>query len=267
MHNGEIGADVTRLQRLLNQAGFKIAIDGIYGPATEQAVTHLQRRAGLVADGIAGPKTIAALESGDRNTRHLSEAALQQAADRLGVTIAAIKAVNQVESNGSGYLVDGRPVILYERHVAWRLLAEVADYSEERIAELVARHPNLIHPKRGAYIGGPGEWSRLFSATQIIPQDIAHAACSWGQYQIMGYHWPRLGYESLAAFIAAMRASEAAQLDAFVRYIESEPPLHKAIKSRKWTDFARLYNGPDYKANLYDVKLQRAYERYAEVAA
>ena len=32
-------------------------IDGHYGPATEQAVRRLQRRAGLSVDGVAGPRT------------------------------------------------------------------------------------------------------------------------------------------------------------------------------------------------------------------
>ena len=48
--------------------------------------------------------------------------------------------------------------------------------------------------------------------------------------------------------------------------VEAEPALHKAIKARKWVDVASLYNGPAYKANLYDIKLARAYDRYAETA-
>lgn len=259
MHNGAIGSNVTQLQRMLNAAGLQVAADGWFGPATEQALIAFQRRAGLVADGIAGPKTIAALVSRNRNPHHLSEQDLAQAAARLGVPVAAIKAVNTVESNGNGLQDDGRPVILYERHIAHRLLVESGQDAEA----LAFRYPNLINPKRGGYAGGPAEWSRLASALQVIPPEIAHGACSWGQYQIMGYHWQRIGYASIDAFVTAMHLSEAEQLDAFARYIEADPTLHKALKARKWPDFARLYNGPDYKANLYDIKLQRAYDRYA----
>ena len=42
---------------------------------------------------------------------------------------------------------------------------------------------------------------------------------------------------------------------------QSGAALLKALQSRKWADFARLYNGPAYKENLYDVKLARAYEQ------
>ncbi|WP_328515044.1 N-acetylmuramidase domain-containing protein [Ralstonia pseudosolanacearum] len=33
-----------------------------------------------------------------------------------------MRAVNEVESRGSGFLPDGRPVILFERHVMYRQL-------------------------------------------------------------------------------------------------------------------------------------------------
>ena len=61
-----------------------------------------------------------------------------------------------------------------------------------------------------------------------------------------------------------MSAGESQQFDAFVRFIETDPVLHKALKGRKWAEFAKLYNGPDYQRNLYDIKLQRAYERHAD---
>ncbi|MEG6992119.1 N-acetylmuramidase domain-containing protein, partial [Pseudomonas aeruginosa] len=50
----------------------------------------------------------------------------------------------------------------------------------------------------------------------------------------------------------------------FVRFIEADPALLKALKGRKWAEFARRYNGPAYARNLYDVKLERAYARHSE---
>ncbi len=50
------------LQVKLNAHGAQLIADGSYGPLTTLAVQSFQRRAGLDADGIVGPKTWAALE-------------------------------------------------------------------------------------------------------------------------------------------------------------------------------------------------------------
>jgi peptidoglycan hydrolase-like protein with peptidoglycan-binding domain/TPR repeat protein len=55
---------VRALQRLLARAGDEPGpIDGRYGPLTERAVTRFQAEHGLEVDGIAGPHTLAALNS------------------------------------------------------------------------------------------------------------------------------------------------------------------------------------------------------------
>jgi peptidoglycan hydrolase-like protein with peptidoglycan-binding domain len=41
--------------------GYRIIVDGDYGPETRQAVTSFQMHAGIVADGMAGAQTKAKL--------------------------------------------------------------------------------------------------------------------------------------------------------------------------------------------------------------
>lgn len=264
LRKGDTGTAVTTLQRRLQAVGLKTETDGWFGPATEAAVIAFQRRAGLVADGIAGHKTMAALEQREKDPKHLAEADLIRAANRLGVPLAAIKAVNEVESSGAGFLADGRPVILYERHVALARLLEHGA-SQEQADALAARYPAILNLKRGGYVGGAAEWSRVASARQALPDwpGIPWEACSWGQFQIMGYHFQRLGYASIDDFVTQMQAGEAQQLEAFCRFIEDEPALLKALKARKWADFAKGYNGPAYKENLYDAKLAAAFDRHS----
>lgn len=256
------GAQVTYLQKLLVQAGFSVEADGWFGDQTESAVKLFQRQSGLVADGKVGPKTWAALSGGGVDQKSLSERDMARAAERLGVSLAAIKAVTEVESRGHGFFDDGRPVILYERHVAFSR-AMNAGLSSDQANALAEKYPNLVNEKRGGYIGGSSEWSRLASAKQILPDGIAESSCSWGMFQIMGYYWQHLGYESITDFVASMQSSEAMQLEAFCRFIEADPALHAALKNQKWAVFARGYNGPAFKENLYDVKLARACLRYS----
>ena len=64
-----------------------------------------------------------------------------------------------------------------------------------------------------------------------------------------------------------MSTTEGYHLQAFTAFIRANPALHTALRELRWATFARLYNGPDYRANLYDARLARAYARYAADAA
>jgi peptidoglycan hydrolase-like protein with peptidoglycan-binding domain len=61
VRKGSKGEAVKGLQNALRQRGHNVDIDGIFGPATENAVRQFQRDAGLTDDGIAGPDTWGAL--------------------------------------------------------------------------------------------------------------------------------------------------------------------------------------------------------------
>jgi len=191
-------------------------------------------------------------------SRLLREVDIAAAAELLDVPIATIKAVTEVESRGQGFLPDGRPVILFERHVFWdRLLAYNIDP-----APFAKQYPNVVGQKRGGYSGGVAEYIRLGTARQICPS-AGYESASWGAFQIMGYHYKRLGFDHIDAFVQAQQTSEGEQLATFVAFIQADPNLHRALKQRKWAQFARGYNGPAYAQNLYDAKLARAYARYA----
>lgn len=64
IQRGNRGSFVAELQRVLN-AWYPnlepLTIDGIFGPRTEARVRYLQQRAGITADGVAGPVTWAVL--------------------------------------------------------------------------------------------------------------------------------------------------------------------------------------------------------------
>jgi peptidoglycan L-alanyl-D-glutamate endopeptidase CwlK len=62
LRQGDSGADVKKLQEALRNAGFNPGLaDGVFGGGTQAAVLAFQISEGLLADGIAGPRTQAAL--------------------------------------------------------------------------------------------------------------------------------------------------------------------------------------------------------------
>ena len=56
---GSRGSEVKNIQTRLKKWGYYSgSVDGIYGTATKNAVIKFQKKNGLTADGIAGPKTL-----------------------------------------------------------------------------------------------------------------------------------------------------------------------------------------------------------------
>jgi peptidoglycan hydrolase-like protein with peptidoglycan-binding domain len=83
LREGSSGPEVTKLQQLLKDKRFDPGmIDGQFGPGTEAAVMAFQRSEGLVADGIAGPNTLAKL----RNKPAPPDAPLQDITDAVTVS-------------------------------------------------------------------------------------------------------------------------------------------------------------------------------------
>jgi hypothetical protein len=181
----------------------------------------------------------------------LQAADFTRAAAALGVPVAAIQAVTEVEARSNGFGPTGEPVILFERHV----------FSRRTGGRFDKTHPDVSNAAPGGY-GSYSDQHRRLQRASGLDRDAALESASWGLFQIMGYNHAAAGHETLQGFINAMYDSESEQLDSFVAFIKSNPRILAALKARDWATFARLYNGPAYKKNKYDTKLAAAYARH-----
>jgi hypothetical protein len=180
----------------------------------------------------------------------LDDGAIASAATAIGCEPAAVHAVIEVESRG-GFLPDGRPKMLFERHYFSRLTGRAYD----------AAHPDVSNPRRGGYEGGAAEYDRLARAIGLDRQAALRSA-SWGMFQIMGDNFGRCDFAYVEAFVAAMVSGEPAQLAAFVAFVR-HAKLDEVLARHDWAAFARGYNGPAFKANRYDQRLAEAWRRDA----
>lgn len=178
----------------------------------------------------------------------LDEDKIAEAARQLNCEVSAVRAVIDVESRG-GFLPDGRPKILFERHYFSRLTNKRYD----------ASHPDISQGSWGGYgAGGANQYTRLATAIKL-DRAAALRSASWGMFQIMGDNFKLVGFATVEAFVAAMVSGEAAQLDAFVAFVKKNG-LADELARHDWAGFARGYNGPNYRANRYDEKLATAYQ-------
>lgn len=189
----------------------------------------------------------------------LTPPGIARAAALIGCDLPAMQAVIAVEAVGEGFLPDGRPKILFERHKFHQL----ADPSQ--VGQWAKTVPDICNPKAGGYKGGAGEYSRLYRAVQLDGH-AAVMACSWGIGQVMGFNWKLAGERSLMGFLLAAHHDEDAQLMLMAAFIRSVGAADELCR-HDWAGFARLYNGAGYARNAYDTKLAAAYQRARRAGA
>lgn len=257
---GSSGEDVKYLQKLLIKNGYTISADGDFGPKTDKAVRDFQKSKGLKVDGIVGPATIKQLEEVDELLSiRLKESDFARAALNLDIPIATIKAVQEIETGGKGgFFSKNKPAILFEGHVFWNQLKKRGKKPED----FVKGNENILYPKwtKEYYKGGEKEYNRLEQAMKI-DQEAAIASASWGMFQIMGFNYISCGFTNILDFYKSMKESEGKQLDIFVSFIKANK-LDGYLRKLDWAGFASKYNGPGYKENKYDEKLEKAYKKY-----
>lgn len=201
--------------------------------------------------------------------KHLVAEDFTVAADRLGVPVYKIRAVDEVESAGGGLepgradilaldgpggFIDGElPKILFEAHKFSKWTGHKYDASNPDISS-AKWNPKL-------YKGGQSEWGRLWRAMQL-DREAALKSASWGRYQILGENYKLAGFSSVEDFVKAMQRDERAHLDAFCSFVEKSGLVEelRAISTVKdeCRAFAAGYNGPAYASGNYDGKLAAA---------
>jgi peptidoglycan hydrolase-like protein with peptidoglycan-binding domain len=179
----------------------------------------------------------------------------QAVANAIGCEVAAVRAVVSVEAAGSGFYSDSRPKILFEAQWFGDLTND--DYDDD--------YPSISSPvwNRNLYIGGVGEWDRLYLAC-TLDRIAAMKSASWGLGQVMGFNYKAAGYGDVETFVRDMHLSEGKQLMAMFNFIKSNG-LDRALIRKDWATFALGYNGESYRVNAYDQKLQDSYNYWVSV--
>ncbi len=202
--------------------------------------------------------------------KKLTRQQIVDAAVANGLEPAALRAVIAVESGGSGYIADGRVKILFERHVLWKRL-HTRGIDPRPLAEALPglcgsrwdpttypygksganQYTRIQHVLDWASANDPAHWESYKKA--------AYEACSWGLFQMMGYHYQACGYANVYTLKHAFEESEANQLAAILTWMGGNGLLTK-LEQKQWRAFVRGYNGSG-QVDHYTEKLLAAYER------
>ena len=228
--------DVAWVQAWLNaNCGTKIEVDGVWGTLSRS--TFISAMACRTAPAIM-------------------EQELQTIAEQLGdKDTKRIKAVADVESNGSGWFNSGLPKILWERHKFWK---HTADKS-------VSLYSN---PSAGGYTmdananGINDSWEKLSYAIGKDPL-AALKSISIGKFQVLGRYYLECGYKHPIEMLCAASRDEYAHYAMLRDYILNVAKLKEAFLALSTNPndnraFARGYNGKAYERYEYHIKLAKA---------
>ena len=251
------------IQYCLDAIGYNLGqIDGLWGNRTQAAYEAFCRTYQLKPTEVSPQTAWFFLEPTVpgitilRPPKALTDSDYRAVAQSIGCAVAAVRAVAEVEAAGSGFFSDGRPKILFEAQ--WFSAFTDSRYDDS--------NPSISSPvwDRSLYIGGVGEWDRLYQAV-MLNRDAALKSASWGLGQIMGFNHPAAGYKDAESFVRDMHLSEGRQLQAMFNFIKSNQ-LDRFLVNRDWAGFAVRYNGESYRTNAYDEKLADAYDYWVNRA-
>lgn len=181
-----------------------------------------------------------------------------EVAEELGVDVASVKAVIEIEAGKShqGFSAPGQPIMNFDLSMFRRF----ASKRGINLAKYRKSHPTVFNragrTQSAVY--------RRFKTAESINRHAAIEGTFWGMFQIGGFNWKKCGTKDIDEFAMLMSRSERDQLELFAKFIINSGLL-KALQQKNWAAFARGYNGPGYARRGYHTRLAAAYKRYNTV--
>lgn len=213
---------------------------------------------GIIAAGDSsdyGKVKFDSIPESDRAIRYssLSDDDFRKVAEELGVEVAVIKAVVEIEAGKAmkGFWAPGVPVVNFDASMCARY-----------------RKKGAARPDKSAKVP-PGlsgyalkEWTQLVNARHRDARS-ADMGTFWGMFQIGGFNYKLCGCESVEEFVRLMSYSELEQLELFAAFVRNTGML-KYLKAKDWAGFSLKYNGPSYRKRGYHTRMASAYARFSK---
>ena len=197
----------------------------------------------------------------DPSAQQLNEKDYQEVANRLGIEVAAIKAVVEIEAGKAhkGFWAPGKPLVNYDMSIVNKFAPKLG----VSLSKYRKSHPEIWGASKKKYGSSQAaEWAR-FEALRAVNNELGIYGCFWGMFQIGGFNWKLCKTKDANEFFMLMSRSERDQLELFANFIESSDMV-KYLKAKNWAAFASRYNGPSYRSRGYHTRMANAYAKYSK---
>lgn len=183
-------------------------------------------------------------------------------ADELGVSVACIRAVVDIEAGvkNKGFNSDNTPLINFDL----TMFRQAARRHGINLDKYKASHPVAFAPLNVKKYGSrqAAQYARYNSAMSIDTV-CAMESTFWGMFQIGGFNWKLCGCGSVREFVHRVSYSEREQLELFADFLRARN-LVGYLKNREWAKFSLRYNGAGYAHRGYDRRMAAAYAKYSK---
>lgn len=256
--------EIIGMQRFLNEKlNMQLKPDGNIGKITQSALQTWQANQGISETNERGAcygEQSQAIIKPFCEFKYLTPSDFINCAAVIGIEEAVLRAVTAVEAKQFGFFENGKPIILFERHIFYKQLIKTKG---QVVADAIAAaNPDICNRSTGGYQGGMIEYKR-FDKAITIDSTCALMSASYGLFQIMGFNFAQAGFSSVEEYVKDITISEDKQLLALCNYVKNDKngTLLKYLQQRMWVSFANEYNGPGYAVNKYDVKMENEYHK------
>lgn len=212
-----------------------------------------------VADSCVVDSCVADTCVSDLSSQKLTENDYREVANRLGIEVAAIKAVVDIEAGKShkGFWAPGKPLVNFDMSIVNKFAPKLG----VSLSKYRKSHPEIWGASKKKYGSQQAaEWAR-FEALRAVNNDLGIYSSFWGMFQIGGFNWKLCKTKDANEFFSLMSRSERDQLELFANFIESSDMV-KYLKAKNWAGFASRYNGPSYASRGYHTRMANAYAKY-----
>ncbi|KAA3610032.1 MAG: DUF3380 domain-containing protein [Calditrichaeota bacterium] len=187
------------------------------------------------------------------------------------IDVACAVAVLCVESSGKGFEQnnDNRMIIRFENHKFWKYWGKKnpADfrkhfqYNSDKVWTKHKWRKTENEEWQGFHGNQSKEW-QVFEFARSIDADSAMLSISMGAPQIMGFHFERIGYQSIKEMFNSFATDISAHINGLFDFFSD--PMVRKLRSLDFEGFAAGYNGSGQKVK-YGKWIESHYKSFKQI--
>lgn len=198
-------------------------------------------------------------------------ALLQNLSHKKQLDVACTLAVLCVESSGKGFEQNNsdKMIIRFENHKFWKYWGK---HNPQQYRQHFRYSDKKVWLKHQWRIQAQGEWQsfhghqssewQVFEFARQLDEKAAMLSISMGAPQIMGFHFERIGYQSITEMFDAFASGIQGQINGLFDFLS--PRMMQYLQDLDFEAFAGMYNGKGQK-QIYGEKIRRHYEAFNKI--